>query len=103
MNRNVLKDELKKIGQKRKCAECGKNLRLFEGHCHPTMGSGYLVCRECCMKIEQSVERWRRFVLWNSFNPESSDPTFIDNYPLLKNNKKESYKKIKHQNHVNES
>ena len=46
------------------------------------MGIHYLICRNCFEKVETSVERWGRFVLWNSFNPEAPDPTFTDTLPI---------------------
>lgn len=66
---------------KRKCFECKKYLKLFEGYRHPTLGPHHLLCRDCYEKIENSVEHWGRRVLWDSFNPESPDPTFLDSYP----------------------
>jgi len=90
---NVLNDDSKK----RKCTECGKNLSFFEGYRHPTLGAYSLVCKECFEKVEESVERWGRFVLWNSFNPESPDPTFMDNFPFLHEDNTLRHKKTKHQ------
>jgi len=85
--------------EKRKCIECGKNLHFLEGHSHPTLGAEYLVCRECYFKVELSVDRWRRFILWNSFNPESPDPTYIENLPIPQANTETIEKKSKHQKH----
>jgi hypothetical protein len=72
------------VAKKKRCVECGKHLNLFQGYRHPTMGHHYLVCWDCHEKVEISVERWGRFVLWNSFNPDAPDPTFIDNFPFSK-------------------
>lgn len=80
----------------RTCIECGKNLSFFEGYRHPTLGIKYLICRECFEKVELSVERWGRFVLWNSFNPEAPDPTFIDSYPFPQEHEMIPHKKVKH-------
>jgi hypothetical protein len=55
------------------CVECGKKLGLFEGHYHPTLGKKSLVCGMCFVKVEESVARWRDFILSNSFNPETSE------------------------------
>jgi hypothetical protein len=68
--------------KKRKCTECGKYLTFFERYRHPTLGTHYLDCQDCFQKVETSVERWGRFALWNSFNPEAPDPTFLDTYPF---------------------
>lgn len=95
MNSTILVDNSKK----RKCIECGKHLSLFEGYRHPTMGIHYVICRECFEKVETSVERWGRFVLWNSFNPESPDPTFIDNFPFLEEDIGLPHRKTKHNRH----
>ena len=87
---NLLSDDSKK----RKCIECGKKLNLFEGYRHPTLGNDYLLCYECFVKVMVSVQRWGRFILWNSFNPESPDPTFIDSFPFLHKDKTIRHKKI---------
>lgn len=86
--------------KKRKCIECGKNMSLFEGYKHPTMGIHFLICRECFEKVENSVERWGRFVLWNSFNPEAPDPTYIDNFPFPRDESNPMPRKIKHHKHI---
>jgi hypothetical protein len=80
MRRTILFDTPKK----RQCFECGKTLNILEGYRHPTLGREYLLCTDCFVKVEISVERWGRFILWNSFNPESPDPTYIDNFPFPK-------------------
>jgi hypothetical protein len=55
------------------CVECGKRLRFFEGHYHPTLGRKSLLCGSCFIEVEESVARWRDFVLSNSFNPETTN------------------------------
>jgi hypothetical protein len=85
--------------KKRKCIECGKYLSVFEGYRHPTMGIHFLICRECFKTVETSVERWGRFVLWNSFNPEAPDPTFTDNFPFPQEDTSIPDKKPKHHKH----
>ena len=88
----VLNDD----SRKGKCTECGKNLRALEGYRHPTLGAHHLLCKDCFKKVEDSVERWGRFVLWNSFNPEAPDPTFIDNFPFPHKDNIVYRKKTKH-------
>jgi ribosomal protein L40E len=83
--------------KKKVCFECGKNLGLFKGYRHPTLGIKHLICRECYEKVELSVERWGRCVLWNSFNPDAPDPTFSDTYPFPKKHEMMNHKKEKHQ------
>lgn len=86
-------------GRKRKCVECGKALGFFEGYRHPTLGMQYLTCRGCFERVEVSVEQWGRFVLWNSFNPEAPDPTFLDTFPFPRKNTRDVQKKPRHQRH----
>ena len=50
------------------CEECGKILGIFEGYRHPTMGKKHLLCSSCFDTVEISVEKWREFVISNSFN-----------------------------------
>jgi len=92
VSKTIVVDEVKK----KKCIECGKSLSLLEGYRHPTMGVQYLICRGCFEKVETSVERWGRFVLWNSFNPESPDPTYINNFPFPREELEGPHKKSKH-------
>jgi hypothetical protein len=80
--------------KKRECIECGKHLSIIEGYRHPTLGNEYLLCYECYVKVRVSVERWGRFVLWNSFNPDSPDPTYINNFPFPEEDKTMRHKKI---------
>ena len=52
------------------CQECGKKLGIFEGYNHPTMGDDHQVCGPCYDMVDESVAKWREFVLENSFkNP----------------------------------
>jgi len=92
INLKVINDDTKK----RKCAECKKTLNLFEGYRHPTLGAHFLLCRDCFEEVARSVQRWGRFVLWNSLNPDSPDPTFIDNYPFPKEDNMIQHKKTRH-------
>jgi hypothetical protein len=55
------------------CEECGKKLGIFEGYQHPTMGKKHLVCSPCFEQIEDSVAKWREFVVNNSFNVNTSE------------------------------
>ena len=54
------------------CEECGKTLGIFEGYRHPTMGKKHHLCSPCFDNINDSVSRWREFVIANSFNNGSS-------------------------------
>ena len=75
-----------------KCEECGKKLGIIEGYRHPTMGKKYLLCSSCFDNVEISVEKWREFVMSNSFNKRSSKSSLklgwkktIPSLPQLKN------------------
>lgn len=50
------------------CEECGKKLGFFESYRHPVMGKDYFLCSSCFDVIYKSVEKWRKFVISNSFN-----------------------------------
>jgi hypothetical protein len=55
-----------------KCEECGKKLGIFEGYSHPALGKMFLVCGDCFVNVNESMEKWRKFCLSNSFHTESS-------------------------------
>ena len=74
-----------RLHHERKCYLCGKKLNLFSGYHHPTRSRHCIICGDCYDIEQKSVERWGRFVLWNSFNPESPDLTYIDSFPFHKN------------------
>jgi hypothetical protein len=50
----------------RKCSECDKKLRLFEGYRHPVEGRKKCVCGKCFDKIEASEAKYCSFVM-NAF------------------------------------
>lgn len=50
------------------CKECGKTLGIFEGYKHPTMGTKQLLCSPCFDQVNDSVAKWRQFVLTNAMN-----------------------------------
>jgi hypothetical protein len=54
-----------------KCEECDKKLSILQGYRHPALGKRFLVCRKCFCKIDEDMQRWRKFYLSNSFNAES--------------------------------
>jgi hypothetical protein len=78
---------------KRECINCGKKLAVLEGYRHPTLGKNVYLCWDCYQKVWESVVRWERFIVWNSFDPEAPDPTFIDNFPFPYKVKKVRHKK----------
>ena len=72
------------------CEECGKKLGIFEGYIHPTMGKKHHICSNCYNQVSESVEKWREFVITNSFN---RTPTKNINWVSLKKIKP-NFKKI---------
>jgi len=54
------------------CKECGTKLGILKGYRHPTMGKKHLLCSPCFDQVSESVEKWREFVLSNSFNMNAS-------------------------------
>ena len=47
----------------KKCYECGKELKLWEGYRHPALGRKILVCSKCFESVEVSMEKYCNFVL----------------------------------------
>ena len=43
-----------------------------------------MLCGKCFDDIWDSEVSWGRSVIWNSFNPDSPDPTYIDTFPFPK-------------------
>lgn len=60
------------------CEECGKTLGIFEGYRHPVMGKKHYLCYPCFEKVNESVDRWKEFVLSNSFNKENTSYNYDD-------------------------
>ena len=56
----------------KECEECGKTLGIFEGYKHPTMGKNHSLCSPCFDHVNESVEKWQKFVIANSFNNGSN-------------------------------
>jgi hypothetical protein len=47
----------------KKCFECGKELKFWEGYHHPILGVKELICWNCYEKVEKSMEEYRKFIL----------------------------------------
>jgi hypothetical protein len=60
----------------RNCEECGKTLGIFEGYQHPTMGKKHNLCSKCFDNVNESVMKWKEFVLSNSFNINVEEENF---------------------------
>jgi hypothetical protein len=79
------------------CEECGKTLGIFEGYRHPTMGKKHHICSPCFDQVNESIARWREFVLANSFNNEEISYNFNDivsSFSNLNNDLKNVFKTI---------
>ena len=46
----------------RKCCECGKQLKFWEGYLHPAGGKKEIICWNCFENIEESMENYRNFI-----------------------------------------
>ena len=60
----------------KECEECGKTLGIFKVYRHPTMGKTHLLCSDCYNEVNESVIKWQKFILANSFNGVTSKNTF---------------------------
>ena len=58
------------------CEECGKKLGILEGYQHPTLGRKHLVCSPCFEQVEESVAKWREFILSYSYNDNKPKQDF---------------------------
>jgi hypothetical protein len=47
----------------KRCYECGKKLKLWEGYFHPTLGQKVLVCSKCFEIIAVSMEKYCHYIL----------------------------------------
>jgi hypothetical protein len=50
----------------KKCEECDKELHILQGYSHPALGKNFFVCGKCFDKINEDMERWSKFCLFNS-------------------------------------
>jgi len=46
----------------KKCFECGKELKFWEGYRHPILGKKELVCWACFKKVDDSLKEYRNSV-----------------------------------------
>jgi len=54
------------------CNECDKKLGILKGYHHPALGKRFLICGKCYTKVEEDMERWRKFCFLDSLNLELS-------------------------------
>jgi len=50
----------------KKCYECGKELKFWEGYSHPNLGKKALVCSKCYDELKRSMDSYCNFILKNS-------------------------------------
>ena len=67
----------------KKCFECGKELKFWEGYRHPAFGKKELVCSKCFNFIEESMEKYRNFIL-NQFKQDEEKYIFRNSVIKLK-------------------
>ena len=54
------------------CYECGKKLRFWGGYYHPALGFNIFVCGKCFERLEESMEKYRKFII-NEFKNEGQN------------------------------
>lgn len=81
-----------------KCYECKKKIGIFESYRHPVIGGKKYVCGNCFTIIDESLEKWRKFIVKNSFNKYNTikrfnilDSNFSNYNNLLNKFKKYSF------------
>ena len=45
------------------CSKRSKELKFWQGHYHPTLGKTEVVCSECFDFVEESMKKYRNFIL----------------------------------------
>jgi hypothetical protein len=48
---------------KKRCYECGKEITFWRSLFHPVLGRTQLVCPDCFNTIDESLEKYRNFIL----------------------------------------
>ena len=62
------------------CNECDKKLGILKGYHHPALGKRFLICGKCYTKVEEDMERWRKFCFLDSLNLELSKSDIQDKW-----------------------
>ena len=60
----------------KKCYECEKELKFWEGYYHPALGKKEFVCSKCFDSVKQSMENYRNFIL-SHFKQAINSAAFI--------------------------
>ncbi len=80
-----------------RCNECERKIGFFGSYRHPVYGGNKYVCGECFTAIDNSLQKWREFVISNSFNLENLNykkDDFFTNITNLNNDMKNKVKSI---------
>ena len=48
---------------KHHCYECGKEITFWQSRFHPVIGKKERVCAHCFSEVQESLEKYRKFVL----------------------------------------
>jgi len=75
----------------RKCYECGKKLRFWEGYSHPVLGKKELVCSKCFDELEESLEKYQNFI--TNYLKENQEQHFISKLNFKLRDKMHSHTK----------
>ena len=87
------------IKKMKECEECGKKLGILKGYHHPTMGKKYYLCSKCWDHVSYSVEKWKEFVISNSFN--TKDHGFVNFYFKFRNSDLKTAKPEHNEKNIN--
>ena len=61
----------------KKCYECGKELKFWEGYYHPVLGKKELVCSKCFNTVDENIENYHNFIL-SQFKQDEQDKDVIN-------------------------
>jgi len=58
------------------CIECGKELKILEGHIHPIEGKNKCVCKQCWERLRNSENAYCQFIV-KSLHEQDGLPCFV--------------------------
>ena len=64
------------------CYECGKELNFWQGYRHPVLGKNILICRKCLDNKEESIAKFRNFILIQ-FKKDKKNTFFNNSFTKL--------------------
>ena len=80
----------------KKCYECGKELKFWEGYYHPVLGKKELVCSSCFDIVDESIENYHNFILSEFKQDEQERNVVNSNIKLRFFNWWDNFKKSMH-------